>query len=173
VIAGIRFCFEIPLNLQANWIFRLYIDPRTTETRSTVRRLFLALSLSWIAPLTFLSSFYLWGLFIALVHTLVVVSCSVLVIEISMLHLRKIPFTSSYPPFQSHSPLIVVAYLFGAIILSSYVPEYEMQIVDVRWATPVFFLPAALILIGIYHYRKNMLPIDKELIFEERQNTWN
>jgi len=103
----------------------------------------------------------------------VVVSSSVLVIEISMLHLRKIPFTCSYPPFQSHSPLIVVAYLFGAIILSSYVPEYEMQIVEVRWATPVLFLPAILVLVGIHHNRKNMLPIDKELIFEERQNTWN
>ena len=173
VIVGIRFCFEIPLNLQANWIFRFYIDPRTAETRSTARRLLLALSLSWIAPLTFLCSFYLWGLFIALVHTLVVVSCSVLVIEISMLHFRKMPFSCGYPPFQSHSPLIVVAYLFEAIILSSYVPEYEMQIVDVRWATPVLFLPAILILVGIYHYRKNMLPIDKALIFEERQNDWN
>ena len=170
VIVGIRFCFEIPLNLQANWIFRFYIDPRSAETRSTVRRLLLALSLSWIAPLTLLCSFYLWGLFIALVHTLVVVSSSVLVTEISMLHFRKIPFTCSYPPFQSHSPLIVVAYLFGAIILSSYVPEYEMQIVDVRWATPVLFLPAVLILVGLYYYRKNMLLIDKELIFEERQN---
>jgi len=30
-----------------------------------------------------------------------------------------------------------------------------------------------LILVGIHHYRKNVLPIDKELIFEERQNTWN
>jgi len=41
----------------------------------------------------------------------------------------------------------------------------------IRWATPALFLPAVLILVGIHHYRKNMLPIEKELIFEERQNT--
>jgi hypothetical protein len=40
-------------------------------------------------------------------------------------------------------------------------------------AAPVLFLPAALLLVGIYYYRKNMLPMDKELIFEEPQDNWN
>ncbi len=173
VIVGIRFCFEIPLNLQANWVFRVWVDPANVETRSTARRLLLVLSLSWIAPLTFLSSFYFWGLFMAILHTLVLVICSMLVIEISILRLRKIPLTCSYPPFQSHSPLIVVAYLFGAIILTSYIPEFEMQVADFPWAAPLLFLPAALILAGLRYYRKNMLPMDKELIFEEAQNDWN
>lgn len=173
VIVGLRFCFEIPLNLQANWIFKLWIDPTIEETRSTARRLFLALTLSWIAPLTFVSSYYLWGLFVAILHTLVLISCSVLVIEISILRLRKIPFTCTYPPFQSHSPLIVVAYLFGAIILVSYIPEFEMQVADVRWAAPLLFLPALLILLGLRYYRNNMLPMDKDLIFEEPQNDWS
>ena len=31
----------------------------------------------------------------------------------------------------------------------------------IRWATPALFLPAVLILVGIHHYRKNMLPIEK------------
>jgi hypothetical protein len=172
VVVGIRFCFEIPLNLQANWVFRFWIDPAISETRSTARRLLLVFTLSWIAPLTFLSSFYFWGLFVAILHTLVLISCSVLVIEISILRLRKIPFTCSYPPFQSHSPLIVVAYLFAAIILTSYVPELEMQVADFRCATPLLFLPAILILAGLHYYRKNMLAMDKDLTFEEPQNDW-
>jgi hypothetical protein len=173
VIVGARFCFEIPLNLQANWIFKFWIDPAIGETRSTARRLLLVLSLSWIAPLTVAVSLYFWGLFVATLHTLVLISCSIIVIEISILRLRKIPFTCSYPPFQSHSPLIVVAYLFAAIILTSYVPEFELEVANSRWAAPLVFLPALLILAGLRYYRKNMLPMDKDLIFEERQNDWN
>lgn len=173
IIVGARFCFEIPLNLQANWIFKFWIDPSRAEARSTARRLLLVLSLAWLAPLTFAVSFYFWGLFVAILHTLVLISCSIVVIEVSILRLRKIPFTCSYPPFQSHSPLIVVAYLFAAIILTSYVPEFELEVVDSRWAAPLLFLPAIVILGGIHYYRKNMLPMDKELIFEERQNDWN
>jgi len=172
VIVGTRFCFEIPMNLQANWIFRFWIDPAVVETRSTARRLLLVFSLSWLAPLTFFSTLYLWGLFIAVLHTSVLIVCSILIIEIAILRLRKIPFTCSYPPFQSHSPLIGLAYFFAAIILATYIPEDEMQVAATPAATPLLFVPFALILLGLYHYRKNMLPMDKELIFEEPQNNW-
>jgi hypothetical protein len=170
VIVGMRFCFEIPLNLQANWIFRFWIDPAVVETRPTARRLLLVFSLSWLAPLTFFSTLYLWGLFIAVLHTSVLIVCSILIVEIAILRLGKIPFTCSYPPFQSHSPLIVLAYFSAAIILATYLPEYEMQVAATPAATPLLFVPFALILLGLYHYRKNMLPMDKELIFEEPQN---
>jgi hypothetical protein len=173
VIVGIRFCFEIPLSLPANWIFRFWIDPKIAETRSTARRLLLLLSLSWIAPFAFVLSGYLWGLFVAALHTLVLVACSVLVIEISILRFRKIPFTCSYPPFQSHSPLLVVAYLFGILVVTSYVPESEKWVIGSPWITPLLFLPAVLILAGLSYYRKNMLPMDKELIFEEPPTHWS
>ena len=172
VVVGTRFCFEIPLNLQANWIFRFCLDPAIVETRSTARRLLLAFSLSWLVPLTFFSSLYLWGLFIAILHTFVLIACSILIIESSILRLRKIPFTCTYPPFQSHSPLIVLAYLFAAIILTSYIPEYETRVAATPAATPLLFVPFALILLGLHHYSKNMLSMDKELVFEEPQNNW-
>ncbi len=60
-----------------------------------------------------------------------------------------------------------------SIILTSYVPEFELGVADSRWAAPLLFLPAILILVGLHYYRKNMLPMDQELIFEERQNDWN
>jgi hypothetical protein len=172
VIVGTRFCFEIPLNLQANWIFRFYLNPAIVETRSTARRLLLVFSLSWLAPLTFFSALYLWGLFIAVLHTIVLIACSILIIESSILRLRKIPFTCTCPPFQSHSPLVVVAYLIGAIILTTYAPEYEARLAATPAATPLLFIPFALILLGRYRYRNSLLPMDKELVFEEPQNNW-
>jgi len=81
--------------------------------------------------------------------------------------LREISETSA---FQSHSPLIVMGYFFGAIILATYIPEYEARITAIPAATPLLLVPLALILLGLFHYRKNLLPMDKELIFEEPQN---
>ena len=133
----------------------------------------LFLSLSWLVPLTFASSLYLWGLLIAVVHTCVLICYSILITEISILNLRKIPFTCGYPRFQTRSPLIAVGYLFVFIILASYLPEYEVQSLAVKWAVPLLYLPALFILIAIRQYRKNMLPMDKELIFEEPQTAWN
>ena len=106
-------------------------------------------------------------------HTCVLICYSILIAEISILNLRKIPFTCSYPQFQTRSPLIAIGYLFAFIILASYLPEYEVQFIAAKWAVPLLYLPALLILIAIRQYRKNMLPMDKELIFEEPQTAWN
>src|SRR2546430_3115511 len=37
----------------------------------------------------------------------------------------KVPFTCQYPPFQSHSPLIVVGYLFGFFIFQTWLPRLD------------------------------------------------
>ena len=108
-----------------------------------------------------------WGWTIALLHTTILVACTVLLAESSLVHFRKIPFTCSYPAFQSHSGLIVVAYLFGFFVFTDYIPQIE------RWALldplrVVLFIPLLSIgLAGIYYYRKQMLDMDKQLVFEE------
>ena len=46
---------------------------------------------------------------------------------------------------------------------------------DILGGEPLFRgtrVPVTLILLGLYHCRKNMPPMDKELIFEEPQNNW-
>jgi hypothetical protein len=41
VIVGIRFAFEIPANLRANWIFRYWLDPDQQDARAISRRILL------------------------------------------------------------------------------------------------------------------------------------
>ena len=167
LILGIRFAFEIPVDLRANWIFRLWLDPGCDHARRVARRTLLTFSLSWLAPACFGITLAYWGWTIALLHTTILVACTVLLAEVSLAHFRKIPFTCSYPAFQSHSGLIVVAYLFGFFVFTDYLPQVE------RWALldplrVVLFIPLLSIgLAGIYYYRKQMLDMDKQLVFEE------
>ena len=108
-----------------------------------------------------------WGWIVALLHTAILTLCTVVLIEILLIRFRKSPFTSTYPAFKSHSGIIVVAYLFGFVIFTDYAAQMECWSLFGPWRV-VWFLPLLLIVVGALHfYRKQMLDMDKELIFEE------
>jgi hypothetical protein len=167
VVVGIRLTFEIPYDLRANWVFALWIDPDTLQTRTIARKILLTFSLVPLIPICFVGSWILWGVNAALLHTAVFAACTVVLIELLLVHFRKIPFTCSYPPFQSHSALIFVVYLFGFVLFTAYLPELELWSLADPWRAIVFIPLVAIILLGIHFYRKQMLDMDKQLIFEE------
>ncbi|MGC1418101.1 MAG: hypothetical protein WA817_22625 [Candidatus Acidiferrum sp.] len=172
IVVGIRLAFEIPADLRANWVFALWIDANTLQTRSIARKTLLTFSLVPLAPICFVTSFLFWGFGIALLHTAVFTACTVVFVELLLLRFRKIPFTCSYPPFQSHSALVFVAYLFGFLTFTSYIPELESWSLADPWRVSLFVPFIAAILAGIYFYRKQMLDMDKRLIFEENAATY-
>jgi len=167
IIVGIRLAFEIPTDLRANWVFALWIDAHTLEARPIARKILLTFSLLPLVPICFFSSWILWGLGTAFLHTAIHAACTIALVELLLLRFRKIPFTCSYPPFQSHSALIFVAYLFSFVIFTTYVPELELWSLADPWRAIVFLPPVTAILMGIHFYRKQMLEMDKHLIFEE------
>jgi hypothetical protein len=167
IIVGIRLAFEIPSDLRANWVFALWIDPDTLQTRPIARKVLLTFSLLPLVPICFAGSWILWGFGVALLHTTVFAACTVVLVELLLLRFRKIPFTCTYPPFQSHSALIFVAYLFGFVLFTTYLPELELWSLADPWRAIVFIPLVAAILLSIHFYRKQMLDMDKHLIFEE------
>jgi hypothetical protein len=167
IIVGIRLAFEIPSDLRANWVFALWINQNALESRAIARKALLTFSLLPLVPICFASSVLSWGFGVAFLHTTVFAACSIAFIELLLLRFRKIPFTCSYPPFQSHSALVFVAYLFGFLIFTSYIPELEFWSLADPWRV-CFFVPLiATPLAGVHFYRKQMLDMDKQLIFEE------
>jgi hypothetical protein len=167
VVVGIRFAFGMPADLRANWIFRYWLDPNQQDARAIARRVLLLFSLPWLAPAAFFSILFLWGWTAALLHTAILIACTIVIVEILLIRFRKIPFTCSYPPFQSHSALIFVAYLFGFLFFTDYLPQLEHWSLLNPWQTIVFAPLLALTLAAVRQYRKQMLDMDKHLIFEE------
>lgn len=167
VIVGIRLAFEIPADLPANWVFQFWLDRERHEARPIARRVLLFFSLSWLVPACFLATLFFWGWFAALLHTLIFILCTVVLVEVLLLKFRKIPFTCPYPSFKSHSGLIGVAYLFGYAFFTYYLPQMESWSLSDLWRV-VWFAPLLLMaLAGIHFYRKQMLDMDKELVFED------
>jgi hypothetical protein len=167
LLLGIRLAFEVPLDLSGNWIFKLWIEPHGELPRQVARRVLLTFSVGWIASLCLLCSAFLWGWLTALVQTALLIACSAVFVEVLLVKFRKIPFTCSYPPFESNSPLYLVAYLFGFVVFAIYIPKIVQWSVITRWGAAVFVPLVLLSLIGLRQFRKQMLDLDKHLIFEE------
>jgi hypothetical protein len=168
VIVGIRFAFELPADLRANWLFRFWLDPsHYQDARAIARRILLLFSLPWLAPAAFLSVLFFWGWTAALLHTAILIACTILLVESILMRFRKIPFTCSYPAFQSHSGLIFVAYLFGFLIFTDYLSQMDHWSLLNPWQA-IWFVPLLVsALLALRQYRKQMLDMDKQLIFEE------
>ncbi|HET8964953.1 MAG TPA: hypothetical protein VFN20_01970 [Candidatus Acidoferrum sp.] len=166
MVAGVRFAFEIPADLQANWVFRFWLHGEG-NTRATARYVLLVLSIGWLAPLTFLATLFAWGWTTATLHTLILALSTGVAAEISLLRFRKMPFTCSYPPFRSHSGLVVVVYLFAFLFFTGYLVEIERWSLLDPWRA-LYFVPLCVAaLAGVHYYRGQMLAMDKQLMFDE------
>jgi hypothetical protein len=167
LVIGIRFAFEMPVDLRANWIFRISLEHRWTEAREVSRRLLLVFSLSWLVPACFLVTLIFWGWVAALLHTAIVILCTIALIELSLFKFRKIPFTCVYPPFKSYSGVIALAYFFGFLVFTTYLAQMEYWSLLSPWRA-IWFIPLFLaVVLGLRAHRKQMLDMDKELVFED------
>lgn len=166
ILVGIRFAFEIPLDLRANWVFQLWLDPDRHDARSVARRVLLVFSLAWLGPLVLLVTWAFWGWVTALLHTAIWCATMVVLVEILLIRFRKMPFTCPYPSFESHSPLIAVGYLFGFYIFKSWLPDLDqwsvLRPINAVWIIPLL----GSVLAGLTWYRNQMLDMDKRLTFE-------
>jgi hypothetical protein len=167
LLAGVRFAFEMPADLRASWIFKFWIDRDSQVARHLARRILHVLTLSWLAPATFAVTLYYFGWQDALLHTAMFAAATSLLAEILIAKFRKIPFTCPYPQFESTSGLILVACLFGFFVFTGYFPQLD------HWALldPVralIFVPLlAAGFAAIHVRRRQLLDMDKSLIFNE------
>jgi hypothetical protein len=166
-LAGIRFAFEMPADLRASWIFNLWIDRDSQDARPIARRVLYALTLSWLAPATFAITLHFFGLQNAALHTAIFIAATILLAEILIANFRKIPFTCPYPQFESTSGLILVAYLFGFLVFTSYLPELEHWSLSDPIRALIFIPLLAAGFAAIHIRRRELLDMDKTLIFNE------
>lgn len=167
IIVGIRIAFEVPSDLRANWIFALLIDPNALETRPIARKTLLVFSLLPLAALCFGASWFLWGIGPAIQHTAIFCGCTISFVELLLARFRKIPFTCTYPAFKSTSTLTCVAYFFGFMVFTIYLPQLDLWSLAEPWRAAVFLPFIAIVFLSVQQYRKQMLDMDKQLIFEE------
>jgi hypothetical protein len=164
---GIRFIFEIPADLRANWIFKVQVDPEGGESVALGRALmwtFLAPGLLFVCLPVYA---YGWGWKVAVIHVGFLALMAGLLVETMIVRLRKIPFTCSLPLFKENAFVTVFLLFLGFYIFvkAGAFLEYVTMIEPVRVIVPTFLLGSWWLVIR--QYRANLLEMDKRLIFEE------
>ena len=167
IILGVRFVLDIPTEIQANWVFRIYIDKTKRECGPLARKFILTFVLPWVFAIVLPLYGYLWGWQLGMLHAMVVTLCSLLLTEILLLRFRKIPFTCSYPPFRDSAVLRVLFYVLGFFMFVVLTSQLE------QWGLSNPVVMASLIVAGLISLfvlsrsRQRTAESDKELIFEE------
>jgi hypothetical protein len=145
-VVGTRVVFALPLDLRANWIFRLTGMPSGSEVLVASRRSLLLLG---AAPVWFLAAVLclsLWPWRQAVSHLLLLALLATLLAELSLLGFRKIPFACSYLPGKTPVHMVIlssVSLMYLAIVSARCERDALMESRSI-WTMLVLFAVVAL-----------------------------
>ncbi len=162
-IVGTRLAFSRPLDLRANWLFRILPVAGATIARITARRALLVLA---VAPTTIGAA--IWYLRTrpaadSAKYLLLFVLFGVLQIEAWLITFRKIPFACSYLPGKSKLHLAFAGTIQILPLALIQAVEWEQRAAS-EWLT--YIATVAAMIAGIVVMRKLASPSD-EILYED------
>ncbi len=151
LLLGVRFAFEIPAEMNANWMFRFYVGGSSDECAPLARKVMLTFVVPWVVAVLLPLCLYAWGWRIGLVHSAVIVLCSMLLAEILLRNYRRIPFTSPYPMFGQSAVMMALVYVLGFLVFVFGISNLEYWAVS-NWiaslALPIILLAILIALLN-------------------------
>ncbi len=165
-ILGIRYTFDMPVELNANWIFRFLIPPTLEACPVLAGKVIflLVLPLIFAVSVLFLLRF---GAVSAAQELLVLTALSATLTAGLVLSFRKLPFTCAKAGFQQNAVLKVLLWVLGVLAFAFLPASVE------HWANSdsirlLILLPLlALVWSGIYAARSAQLVIERQILFQD------
>ncbi len=124
---GMRTIFVLPLDLRANWLFRVTPALGGAASLSAVRRALLTLAVLpvWAATAAVLLWFWPWRA--AMEHLLILALLGSILVDLSLRGFRKIPFTCSYLPGKSKVHMIFWFGIVPVVVAIHKAAELELR----------------------------------------------
>jgi hypothetical protein len=124
---GARSVFALPLDLRANWLFRVTPAPGGADRLSAVRGALLVLSVFpvWAASAALLLCFWPWTTVAE--HLLILGLLGCLLVDLSLRGFRKIPLTCSYLPGRSKVHMVFWFGIIPLVVVIHKVSELELS----------------------------------------------
>jgi hypothetical protein len=167
MIIGVRGNVNLPVSLEANWIFQ------QTE-RKEHKHYFLGIKkgvvLLHLLPLfLILMVFYLglWEKNTAVIHVLFGFSISILLMEVFFLKYNKIPFACSYLPGKEKLQFYWILYVFVYVVVLSILNSMEAALLKNPSGFPVFLAGVFLIILSIRVYQAKVFYKKNGIKYEE------
>jgi hypothetical protein len=166
-IVSMRALLDLPGDRMANWVFRSIVDHQRPETLEVAFKILITPVAIWLIVALPLHAL-LWNWRIALLHSVYVLMCSIVLAQMLLLKFRKIPFACSYTASKDKVLVVVILGLIGAALFSSVNSRIEISMIGHPQKMFAAIAIFALILWGIRRYRNNLPLQDRALIFDDR-----
>ncbi len=168
VISGLRFVFDIPAELRANWVHQAILHHEQIDPVKLARKVVLTFVLPWALLVCLPLSVWQWGWIIGAGHVAVFTAACSLLAQFLLHRFHKIPFTCTYPPWKQSATVTVLLYVLGFWAFAFLLPGLERSLLT---RTPLFLwiLSALMLLAGVALRRlQTVEAVDPTLIFEEK-----
>ena len=166
-LIGVRFVFDVPAHLRANWIFRFLLDNHAHESVALARRVMLCLVSPWMVFVALPVYVHFWGWKIGFLHMGLVTIWLVLLSEVLLVGFRKLPFTCTYPSFQPSAVVALIAYVLGYFAFAVITSELESEALSSPVAGGVFLVMSLGVWYTVHRTRRSAMEIDEHLVFED------
>jgi len=150
-VIGTRIIFSIPLDLRANWIYRVTAVRSAPECLAASRRALLVLALGPVWLVSAAVCLWMWPWRPAVGHLAILALIGAILAELCLHGFQKIPFTCSYLPGKSQVHLAVL----GGMALLWYLAmsiRFERQILEDFTSTVSVVVALTVIAVGA-HWR--------------------
>jgi hypothetical protein len=167
IVTGLRFVFDMPAVVTANWVFRSILEDPCPIPRRPVRKILLLSTLTWQLALLLPLTTAKFGLSIAVLHTVVVMLLSITLVEFVLARFNKIPFTCSNRPDMRALVTRILGSVFAVMIFVPVLASMETSML----LNPLRFTYGLILLViawyAIWRYR-NEAPLTQQCItFED------
>ncbi len=167
MLLGLRALFAMPVELNANWIFRLTDLGRPDEYVRGARKLML---LAGILPVCMLSVplyIALWGWQLGVAHVLICAVAMTAVLELLMARFRKVPFTCPLLPGKNNMKVMFGVYLVLFLVFAFALVHIELWLAsDPRRAIAGTVIAGVILFYGV-RKRKREEAEDLGIVWEE------
>jgi len=167
LLVGIRDASNIPLNYEANWVFRITENPDKWSYFSALRKSILILVLLPLYVLLFGFYCLMWNWQTAGLHGLYDLAFAVLLMEVLFFQHRKFPFACSYLPGKSKMHVYWLLYLI-LFLAYVYIPRWMEPYFLASWSRFIaFYFVFILIETALWLYHRFYFYRGQQLIYEE------
>ena len=167
IVIGVRGNVNIPVSLQANWVFQLTENPSQKHYYYGVKKGIFFLNLIPLYAAFYLLHLFLWNGLSASYHCMYGLTISFLMIEIMFFRYSKIPFACSYLPGKGKLQLYWLIYLAVFFVYLGFFTWIGKLLLDTPRYFIVFYGIALLTIIGFRIYQHNFLYKKQGIRYEE------
>jgi hypothetical protein len=167
LICGLRFMFDLPAELRANWVHRVILDHEQQAPADAARKVILTFVLPWILLVCVPLYMYYWGWSVGMALAAVLIAGCYLLADVLLRRFAKIPFACAYPTWKQSATVIVLFYILGLWGFASILPGLEhallLKSVWYLWILVAVLLAARFALRRL----RDDDPRSRTLVFEE------